>query len=204
MTREDITRGSQLRRLEKAEIIPTVIDSFTPQLTLSIFWEHATAEVGNRLSPSQLQTAPDVQFIDSVPGAPSLFNKDMQLTLAMTDPDAPSRDDPLWSEFCHWIATGVQLTDPNDDVGGNGFSRDVKDIVSYKPPGPPPRTGKHRYVFVALVPRNGTTAELHLSQPKDRRHWGYKGSGRRGLKEWALENELVVVGPSIFVLLTFQ
>lgn len=22
----------------------------------------------------------------------------------MTDPDAPSRKDPKWSEFCHWIA----------------------------------------------------------------------------------------------------
>lgn len=22
----------------------------------------------------------------------------------MTDPDAPKREDPKWSEFCHWIA----------------------------------------------------------------------------------------------------
>lgn len=24
--------------------------------------------------------------------------------IVMTDPDAPSREDPKWSEFCHWIA----------------------------------------------------------------------------------------------------
>lgn len=23
-------------------------------------------------------------------------------TVIMTDPDAPSRTDPKWSEFCHW------------------------------------------------------------------------------------------------------
>jgi phosphatidylethanolamine-binding protein (PEBP) family uncharacterized protein len=25
------------------------------------------------------------------------------LTVVLTDPDAPSRKDPRWSEFCHWI-----------------------------------------------------------------------------------------------------
>lgn len=26
------------------------------------------------------------------------------MTLALTDPDAPARDNPEWSEMCHWIA----------------------------------------------------------------------------------------------------
>jgi phosphatidylethanolamine-binding protein len=180
-------------RLRIAEIIPTVFDTFEPQLTLSIFWENATAEVGNTIDPSRTQKAPDIQLIDHVPGkhGPASFISDVQLTIALTDPDAPSRDNPEWSEICHWIATDVHITRPSDL--GDGFYKDVKEIMPYKPPGPPPKTGKHRYVFVALAPKNGTTEELSLSKPSDRQHWGYKHE-RQGLRKWAKENGLEVVG----------
>lgn len=120
----------------------------------------------------------------------------MQLTLAMTDPDAPSRDNPEWSEICHWVATGIPLTKLTDDSWAprdEGSSKGIQTIMEYKPPGPPPKTGKHRYVFVALVPTNGTAERLHLSSPKDRQHWGY-GKERQGLRAWAKDNELIAVG----------
>lgn len=65
--------------------------------------------------------------------------------------------------------------------------------MPYKPPGPPPKTGKHRYVFVALAPINGTTERLNLSKPGDRQRWGFEGE-RAGLREWARENGLGIVG----------
>ncbi|KAK3647305.1 carboxypeptidase Y inhibitor [Elasticomyces elasticus] len=183
-----------LYELRKAEIIPTVLDVFDPKITLSIFYENATVEVGNTVDPSKTQKAPDVHFIASAPNDLSTrVKKGMQLTLALTDPDAPSRDNPEWSEICHWIATGVQLTKPSDDDDSTGFSKGVQTIVEYKPPGPPPKTGKHRYVFVALAPKNGTTEKLSLSKPGGRQHWGY-GKERQGLRRWAEENGLVTVG----------
>ncbi|OQO04113.1 hypothetical protein B0A48_10722 [Cryoendolithus antarcticus] len=181
--------------LTKAGIIPDVLDPFVPKLTLSIFWENATAEVGNLVPVSDVQTPPDVQFIDFTPGLPLATTKrakHSQLTLALTDPDAPSRDNPKWSQVCHWLATNVQLTHP-DSSSSSGFSKDVVDIMPYKPPGPPPKTGRHRYVFVALAPRNGTTKALHLSKPKERRHWGYEGD-RTGVREWAESMGLEVIG----------
>ena len=196
-------------RLKLAEIIPTVFDTFTPAFTLSIFWENATAEVGNTVNPARVQKRPDVKFIDDVPEVSSLtggvlrdeslvnLKKGMQLTLALTDPDAPSRDNPEWSQICHWIATDVKVTDPSSSSSSSPFkvsgSSEWKEIMPYKPPGPPPKTGKHRYVFVALAPANGTTASLNLSKPGDRQHWGYKHE-RQGLRKWAEENGLVVVG----------
>jgi len=191
--------------LKKAEIIPTVINAFVPKLAISVFWENATAEVGNTIDPSRTQDAPHVQFIAHVPDAQhegsGLLKAGVQLTVALTDPDAPSRDNPEWSEICHWVATDVQLAKPSIDHHGSdgtslsGSSKDVKTIMEYKPPGPPPKTGKHRYVFVALAPKNGTTEKLDLSTPGDRQHWGY-GKERVGLRRWAEENGLVVVGAS--------
>lgn len=74
-----------------------------------------------------------------------------------------------------------------------GEKGDAEEVVEYKAPAPPEGTGLHRYVFVVLVPRNGTSERLHLSKPEERRHWGFEGE-RSGVREWADENGLVVIG----------
>lgn len=67
--------------------------------------------------------------------------------------------------------------------------------MPYKAPGPPEKTGKHRYVFLVFVPANGTTEPLDLTKPKDRQHWGYEFEGERvGVQKWALENGLAPIG----------
>jgi phosphatidylethanolamine-binding protein (PEBP) family uncharacterized protein len=127
----------------------------------------------------------------------------MQYTVTLTDPDAPSRENPKWSEMCHWIATNVSLSEsgfdilplPEHDLAdlSNKHVENPDDVVEYKPPGPPPKTGKHRYVFLVFAPKNGTTERLHLSKPKGWRHWG-TGEERGGVRDWAAENGLVAVG----------
>ena len=134
---------------------------------------------------------PYVKFIDDLPSYWSRTNHP-QLTIAMSDPDAPSRDNPEWSEICHWIATSVSLSDPDDDS-----AYDFEEVMPWKPPGPPPKTGKHRYVFVALSPVNGTTESLNLRKPDDRQHWGFEHE-RQGLRKWAEEMGLGVVGEYLF------
>ncbi|KAF2836342.1 phosphatidylethanolamine-binding protein [Patellaria atrata CBS 101060] len=173
-----------ISELEKAEIIPTVIDTFIPRLTLNISWpSNETAHLGNTISPDDTQDKPNITLYDPSDLASS---SSITYTVTLTDPDAPSRDDPEWSEMCHWIATNVK-------VSSSALS--VDEIMEYKPPGPPPKTGKHRYVFIAFAPANGTSDELHLSKPEDRQHWGYEYDGRRvGVRKWAAENGLVPVG----------
>lgn len=67
--------------------------------------------------------------------------------------------------------------------------------MPYKAPGPPPKTGAHRYVFVALAPVNGTTERLDLRAPAGRMRWGFEnGAAGVGVREWARANGLGVVG----------
>lgn len=185
-------------RLKKAEIIPTVLDAFAPLLEVSIDWQNATADYGNTINPHKTKHQPDVELVNVDSALWPDVKSTPQLTLAMTDPDAPSRDNPEWSEICHWIVTNVKLIkssqdsdDASDDV--DPLKKRMLDVMPYKPPGPPPETGKHRYVYVALVPKNGTTDTLHLKRPDDRQHWGYEHE-RQGLRMWAEEMGLKVVG----------
>ncbi|KAK5174410.1 carboxypeptidase Y inhibitor [Saxophila tyrrhenica] len=176
--------------LKKAEIIPTVIDTFIPLATLNITWSNATAHYGNTVNPSLTQSVPNVMLLGS-DSEPFISSKHPQVVVALTDPDAPSRDNPEWSEICHWVVTAL----PNKAADGTvemRFPDGVEEVMEYKPPGPPPETGKHRYVFVAMVARNGTMDELHLKKPADRQHWGYENE-REGLRGWMGEMGLEVI-----------
>ncbi|KAK0635981.1 phosphatidylethanolamine-binding protein [Bombardia bombarda] len=202
--------GEKIQKLlKKAEIIPTVIDDFVPALTLAAKWpsdEHA--KLGNTLKPNKLQDAPSISLhspSDKSNNECSTIDSQSKASyvIALTDPDAPSRDDPKWSEMCHWIAVGRASASSNantDDPDGNGcvlgFS-DLDEVMPYKAPGPPEKTGKHRYVFFAFRAKNGTTDALSPSKPEDRQHWGYgppeDGQKTHGVRDWAQDNGLVPV-----------
>lgn len=143
-----------------------------------------TAKLGNTIKPKKLQGTPSVQLVDT-----TQHNRfaGLRYTIAMTDPDAPSRDNPEWSEMCHWIAANVSLH------SSSSIQKKFDEIMPYKPPGPPETTGKHRYVLIAYAPANMTTEPLNLTKPGDRQHWG-TGKERHGVRDWANANGLVSVG----------
>jgi len=185
--------------MENSPVCP-VVDDFVPSLFLEARWSSVQAALGNTLKPKDLEDAPSVS-LSGLSGLSGDHDYGVQVVITLTDPDAPSRKDPKWSEFCHWIATGRSLSPrqsrgaakpPVFDVAG------LDEVMPYKPPVPPEYTGKHRYVFLALVPNNGTTEKLHLSKPSDRQHWGYgtDDGETRGVREWAAENGLIPIGKS--------
>ncbi|KAI8958771.1 PEBP-like protein [Daldinia sp. FL1419] len=173
--------------LKKADIFPTVIDEFLPSFILDAEWpsgEHT--ELGNTVEVEKVQDEPTISVYQSRSSlAPAEKSSGVTYTITITDPDAPSRDNPEWSEFCHFIATGVDISSSDSVLRLSS----LKDIIPYKPPGPPPKTGKHRYVFLVFAPANDTTDPLHLTKPGDRKHWG-TGKARHGVRDWAEENGL--------------
>ncbi|KAF7551725.1 hypothetical protein G7046_g7634 [Stylonectria norvegica] len=176
------------RKLVESEIIPTVIDDFKPYLTLTAEWKSDSAKLGNTLKPSNLGSAPSLH-LEKARSKPDFLRpatKSRTIVIALTDPDAPSRDNPEWSEFCHWIAAGPS----SSSTQGTHFH--LEDIVEYKPPGPPPKTGKHRYVLLAFVAANGTTDSLHLTKPAERKHWGSDEEGH-GVRDWAKDHGLIPI-----------
>ncbi|KAI0111525.1 PEBP-like protein [Daldinia grandis] len=178
--------------LKKAEIFPTVIDKFLPLFLLDAEWPSGErTELGNTVKVDDVQDEPTITVRRSHSSSSSGEKRSgVTYTIAITDPDAPSRDNPEWSEFCHFVAAGVDI--PSSESAALRLSS-LKDIMPYKPPSPPPKTGKHRYVFLLFAPANGTTDPLYLTKPEDRKHWG-TGKARRGVRDWARKNGLKPVG----------
>ncbi|TAQ83864.1 hypothetical protein B7494_g7811 [Chlorociboria aeruginascens] len=164
--------------LKTAEIIDDVIDDFEPKCLISPYYgqkKQREVALGNTLKPSHTKEIPQMTILCTNVS----FTEG--LTIILTDPDAPSRDNPKWSEMCHWIA----IFPPAPDS-------DLKPVVQYKPPGPPEKTGYHRYVFLLLEGDNS-----NLTVPEDRQHWG-TGKEGHGVRDWAQKEGLKVIGANFF------
>lgn len=191
--------------------MPTVLDDFYLQIYVNVSYpsSHSSVNLGNSISPSNVSTSP-VFEIRSIRNAASLvptttLPTNVTYTLVLTDPDATYRLDPVMAEMCHWIITDISIQEPTSyptetvesTLGAQvGRASNPVELVSYLPPSPPPKTGSHRYVFVLLASKveNG---HLNITKPLDRPHWGY-GKVGKGVRTWAEENELTVLGTFLF------
>ncbi|KAL3421317.1 phosphatidylethanolamine-binding protein [Phlyctema vagabunda] len=173
--------------LKRADIIDEVIDDFKPTCYVAPFYGHQEQAVtfGNVFKTPLTKETPSVKI--ACPGKETTPG----LTLILTDPDAPSRDDPKWAEMCHFIGVVPVKTDHGLDLSLSGGDLDA--VVDYKPPGPPAKTGYHRYVFLLLEGDNA-----NLTAPADRQHWG-TGKERHGVRDWAAREGLKVVGANFFI-----
>mmetsp|Transcript_9401 Transcript_9401/g.14166 ORF Transcript_9401/g.14166 Transcript_9401/m.14166 type:complete len:1182 (-) Transcript_9401:166-3711(-) len=107
--------------------------SLTVRLSVSFGSERATG--GSEVAPVCARASPAVTY-----EAPA----DGLYTLIMTDPDAPSRSEPLFREYLHWAVVNIP---------GNGISMG-ETVLPYVGPGPPMHSGQHRY-FLCLFRQSG-------------------------------------------------
>ncbi|TFK21588.1 PEBP-like protein [Coprinopsis marcescibilis] len=137
-------------------IIPDVIPAslnFKPSVYFStIFPGFASSKtditLGTTYERSRTLKEPDIEVVATAPeqleGAVPGSTK--SYTLVMTDPDAPSRSDPKFGQWRHWVTTGVKLPEA---ASGNSFVTKSKPASTpYEGPSPPPGSGPHRYVFL--------------------------------------------------------
>lgn len=123
-------KGPTMEAFLTDKVVPDVI-AFKPNELTEVKWGNVEATCGNTLTPTQMKEQPTVTW-DADPNA--------FYTLIMTDPDAPSREDPKFGEWNHWLVVNIP---------GNRLSEgEVKS--EYIGAGPPEGTGLHRYVFLVM------------------------------------------------------
>ncbi|XP_023947600.1 phosphatidylethanolamine-binding protein homolog F40A3.3 isoform X3 [Bicyclus anynana] len=121
--------SSIARAFEANAVVPDVVGK-APEAAVTVkFTSGVEVKSGNVLTPTQVKDVPSVSW-DAQP--------DVFYTLAMTDPDAPSRKEPTFREWHHWLVGNIA---GNDVASGDTLS-------AYIGSGPPPGTGLHRYVYL--------------------------------------------------------
>jgi phosphatidylethanolamine-binding protein len=96
---------------ERESLVPDVVPSFAPSLLFSVIWpEGGEALLGNELPLTAVQDEPSIQFVPmnlpaELAASGGEGDTETTYTLAMLDPDAPSRVEPLYKSFRHWLVT---------------------------------------------------------------------------------------------------
>lgn len=110
-------------------IVPDIL-SIAPSELIDVRYPGGViVDLGKELTPTQVKDKPSVKWA----------SKDtLYYTLALVDPDAPSRENPKFREWHHWLIGNV--------YGGDINKGEV--LSDYIGSGPPKGTGLHRYVFL--------------------------------------------------------
>ncbi|KAM7363803.1 protein D3-like [Cochliomyia hominivorax] len=125
------------------EVVPDVIPEAPKEFLKVSYNDGLEVNKGNELTPTQVKLQPVVEWS---------ANDNEYYTLIMTDPDAPSRTEPKFREFRHWLVANIP---------GNKIDQGEV-IAAYVGSGPPKGTGLHRYVFL-LYKQPG---KLEIDEPR--------------------------------------
>ncbi|TFK91314.1 PEBP-like protein [Polyporus arcularius HHB13444] len=137
--------------LQREQIIPDVIPSshpFTPTVLFSIVYPNgAEVNLGNELSVEDTEDEPEIRLAQ----LNGLWDDaaEASYTLAMLDPDAPFRAEAIYRSFRHWVITGIKApaVTSNSAEALNALKTHPA-TTPYRPPGPRPNSGIHRYTFL--------------------------------------------------------
>jgi len=162
-------------RLKSSGLWGTIVPNvFKPSVFLQIQFKDATVELGNSIEVEKAQDEPKVGFVSNVRCSffpflsltdrakereqePTNEKQDDHLLL-LIDPDAPSRNDPKWGPFLHWIQPGLKplsideiasVADTGEGAKEGGddavwVKKNEKAKVDYLGPAPPEGTGYAR------------------------------------------------------------
>lgn len=201
-TRNLVTISSSIvEGLKKHDVVNDVLDEFTPKGLLSIsYGKDKDVVLGNTLPVAETQEVPTIAFTlntDTEEAQASHFSPESDyFTLVLTDPDAPSRTDKKWSEYAHYIKTNLKLVNKDPDHDFLSAELDLGSdhtLLPYEGPGPPPKTGKHRYVFLLFKQKEAIKPEPLSGRP----NWG-TGKPAVGVKNWASQFGLEPVAANFF------
>lgn len=148
------------------DIVPDVLDHLPSSPPLNLTYVNTAVTPGEELTPTQVKDGPLLTYH---------AEQDSWYLACMTDPDAPSRTEPKFREFLHWLVGNI----PGSDVTAG----DV--LAEYVGAGPPQGTGLHRYV-VLLYKQPG---KISFTEP---RLTNRSTEGRRmfSVKKFALKYNL--------------
>ncbi|KAI8961955.1 PEBP-like protein [Daldinia sp. FL1419] len=116
-----------------SELIPA---SFAPTTQLAISFSDKAVELGTFFRAGECRQAPRVSFS---PEADAGLQGDASYLFILTDPDAPTPDDPKFAFWRHYVVSGLK---PGSEDG------EGKVLTEYLGPGPKDDSKPHRYLFL--------------------------------------------------------
>jgi phosphatidylethanolamine-binding protein len=126
--------------LTKANLVPgpaagLIPADFRPTTKLHVRFSNKAVENGTFFRVGECKEAPKLKFAPEETGESDdeNGNANASYTFIMTDPDAPTPDDPKFAFWRHWVLSGLRpqtADDPADAVAA------ASELTAYLGPGP--------------------------------------------------------------------
>ena len=148
---QTVRAGRLLTAVNAHQVVPDVIDQPPPFTAEVKYSSGMLMMMGAELTPTQVKDIPDFVIWPH-----DFLEPDTYYTLCLTDPDAPSREEPKFREFLHWLIVNIPAS---------GQLSSGQTLVEYVGSGPPQGTGLHRYVLLVYRQPDGLISydEKHVS-----------------------------------------
>ncbi|KAI1828177.1 phosphatidylethanolamine-binding protein [Xylaria intraflava] len=129
--------------LAKADLIPGSAADLIPQnfratTKLGVSFGEKVVELGNFFRAGECKQAPTLAF-DAEAGTPD----NASYSLILTDPDAPTPDEPKFAFWRHWVLSGLRPRSV-----GAAATGPPSELTVYLGPGPKDDSKPHRYLFL--------------------------------------------------------
>ncbi|KAI9930960.1 hypothetical protein ASPWEDRAFT_167086 [Aspergillus wentii DTO 134E9] len=80
------------------------------------------------------------------------------------DPDAPFPSFSFLGPIMHWVQPGLKASSETTATGQTILTSETSVIINYGPPGPPPGSSPHRYIFLLYEQPEGFQATDHAPE----------------------------------------
>lgn len=138
------------------QIIPDVFTNLYLTQDLLVYYNQHLFHNGQELSPLEVSNKPVIHFHPK---------KGEFYSLCMIDPDAPTRNEPKFREWVHWLVINIP---------DNGKVEEGHEVIEYIGANPAKRTGYHRYVFALFEHPEKIKHHEEKIIKKDRGNWSVK------------------------------
>lgn len=119
-----------------------------------------------------------LKYTQELPKINFTKNNNEKYTIIMVDPDAPSRKNPIYKYFLHWLVIN------NNEI-----------IMDFTPPAPPKNSGPHRYfIFILKQDKllNQTNIKINKTNGKIKRE-------KFNFAEFIADNNLEIIESVYFI-----
>ncbi|PVV01556.1 hypothetical protein BB560_004022 [Smittium megazygosporum] len=122
-----------LEKIRRGELIPSVFpENFAPTTELRVSYVNRQMRFGTEYFPYRNET-------DNIPVIKYKTERNAFYTIALVDPDAPSRADPYRAQVRHWL---------NVNIPGDRIDKGNSTGTPYLRPAPFAGCGRKRFVYV--------------------------------------------------------
>ncbi|KAI3343742.1 phosphatidylethanolamine-binding protein [Ustulina deusta] len=133
--------------LAKANLVPgpaagLISADFRPTTQLHVRFGDKAVELGTFLRAGECKQAPTLAF---APEPDAGQDEKTSYCFVLTDPDAPTPDDPKFAFWRHWVLAGLR---PRAAGDADGVAASAEELTAYLGPGPKDDSKPHRYLFL--------------------------------------------------------